>query len=450
MKGTGESRFYLPMKTLKEVYLECEDGNYIEPDLYAAYRVKQGLRNDNGTGVKVGLTRICDVVGYRMVKNKKRPIEGQLIYRGYQISDLVALEKSTEAICGYETAAFLLIFGRLPDAEELKTFQFAIKHAFNVDLLWQKYQTTNLLNALQIEVLKLFGTDEDPETDRLDRRMEKGLSILSSLPLFVFSVYSNEKLRGYPLPAGGFAENILWMARNHRPYTRQEARVMDVLLMLHADHGGGNNSTFANVVISSTGTDIYSCIAAAIGSLKGPKHGGAAGKVGKQTRALIETIDENTTDAELEALCEKILRKEWGDGSGLIYGIGHAIYTRSDPRCLLIKEECRVLAEEKGMTNVFRTMERFEKAAVRTMKKVKGTDVCANVDFYSGFAYNMLGIDESLYVPLFAISRCAGWIAHHLENRQSNRKLIRPANIYVGDLYELDIPAAKKEQAAEN
>ncbi len=425
------------MKTLKEIYLECEDQNFIESELYSAYRVKQGLRNDNGTGVKVGLTKICDVVGYRMVKNHKKPIDGQLIYRGYQISDLVALAKADDAIRGYETAAFLLIFGRLPQEDELKSFQFTLKHAFNVDLLWQKYQTTNLLNAIQIEVLKLFGTDEDPDTDRLEQRMEKGLSILSSLPLFVFSVYSNQKITAYPLPAGGFAENILWMARNHQPYTRQEARVMDVLLMLHADHGGGNNSTFANVVISSTGTDIYSCISAAIGSLKGPKHGGAAGKVGKQTHALIETIDAGTTDEQLDELCEKILRKEWGDGSGLIYGIGHAIYTRSDPRCLLIKEECRKLAEEKGMSDVFQAMNRFEKAAVRTMKKVKGTDVCANVDFYSGFAYNMLGIDSSLYVPLFAIARCAGWVAHHLENRQSNRKLIRPANIYVGDHHEI-------------
>ncbi|WP_286356460.1 citrate synthase [Ileibacterium valens] len=425
------------MKTLKEIYLECEDGNYIESSLYSAYRVKQGLRNDNGTGVKVGLTRICDVIGYRMVKNHKKPIDGQLIYRGYQISDLVRLAKQDEAIHGYEITAFLLIFGRLPKEDELKSFQFTIKHAFNVDLLWQKYQTTNLLNALQIEILKLFGTDEDPETDRLDLRMEKGLSILSSLPLFVFSVYSNQKITAYPLPAGGFAENILWMARNHKPYTQQEARVMDVLLMLHADHGGGNNSTFANVVISSTGTDIYSCISAAIGSLKGPKHGGAAGKVGLQTKLLLETITEETSDQELEELCEKILRREWGDGSGLIYGIGHAIYTKSDPRCQLIKEECRKLASEKGMSTVFETMNRFEKAAVATMKKVKNADVCANVDFYSGFAYAMLGIDQSLYVPLFAISRCAGWVAHHLENRQSNRKLIRPANIYVGEHHEI-------------
>lgn len=436
------------MKTLKEVYSETKEKNYIEPELYAQYHVKQGLRNDNGTGVKVGLTKICDVVGYKIVKNHKRPIPGQLIYRGYPIEELVELQRSNPEICGYETTAFLLIFGRLPNEEELKTFQFAIKHKFNVDLISEQYQTNSLLNALQIEVLKLYSTDEDPDTDSLSKRMEKGICVLSSLPLFVFSVYSNEKIPAYPLPAGGFAENILWMARNHMPYTEQEARVMDVLLMLHADHGGGNNSTFANVVISSTGTDIYACISAAIGSLKGPKHGGAAAKVGKQTAMLIKTLTPETTDEELEALCRKILNKEWGDGSGLIYGIGHAIYTKSDPRCLLIKEECRKLAEEKDLLDVFEIMERFEKAAVRVMKEEKGKDVCANVDFYSGFAYNMLGIDQNLYTPLFAIARCAGWVAHHLENRQSNRKLIRPANVYVGEHYSIHDPdpASQQEQ----
>lgn len=426
------------MKTLKDIYNETKDTNYIEPSLYTRYAVKQGLRNENGTGVKVGLTRICDVVGYTMEDDQKKPVDGQLIYRGYSIDDLVNSFRQNPVIDGYEKTAFLLIFGRLPDEEELKTFRFAIKHKFNNELISAEYQTNSLLNALQIEVLKLYGTDEDPDTDSLSRRMEKGLTILSSLPLFVFSVYSNETIKAYPLPAGGFAENILWMARNHMPYTEQEARVMDTMLIVHADHGGGNNSTFANVVISSTGTDIYSCISAAIGSLKGPKHGGAAAKVGKQTRRLLQTITPKTSDEELEDLCRRILHREWGDGSGLIYGIGHAIYTVSDPRCQLIKRECRTLAEEKGMLDIFEMMERFEHAAIKVMKEEKGKDVCANVDFYSGFAYNMLGIDENLYTPLFAIARCAGWIAHHLENRQSNRKLIRPANVYVGDYHKIE------------
>lgn len=425
-------------KNLKEVYLANEPHNTIDPELYTRYHVKQGLRNENGTGVKVGLTRICDVVGYELVDDYKKPIEGELIYRGYSVADLVKLEKSMSTICGYEITAFLLIFGQLPTPEQLKEFQYVIKHHYSNSLVFSTYRTANLLNAMQIEVLKLFGQDLNPENDSLEDRMMKGLVILSSLPLFVFSVHHKQKITTYPLPQAGFAENVLWMARKHQPYTKQEARVLDVLMMVHADHGGGNNSTFANVVISSTGTDIYSCISAAIGSLKGPKHGGAAGKVGSQTAMLLKTISNDSTDEQIEELCEKILDKKAGDGSGLIYGIGHAIYTKSDPRCQLIKEEVRILAKEKHQESTFQLMERFEKAAVATMKKRKGSTVCANVDFYSGFAYHLLGIDQSLYTPLFAISRCAGWIAHHLENRQNNRKLIRPANIYIGDKLQLE------------
>lgn len=421
------------MQTLKEIYKDIQPQNYIEPSLYSANRVKQGLRNENGTGVKVGLTRICDVIGYRLEGDVKVPIDGELIYRGYSIRDLVRLAAKSEAVDGYERAAFLLIFGRLPEEEELKSFRFSIKHDFDSDLVVETYQTSSLLNAMQIEVLKLYAHDPNPDTDTLEERMLKGLRILSSMPLFVFSVYSGRKFPAYPLPAAGFAENVLWMARGCRPYSRQEARVLDTLLMLHADHGGGNNSTFANVVISSTGTDIYSCISAAIGSLKGPKHGGAAAKVGAQTRLLLQNYDRNSSDDELYALARDILDKKKGDGSGLIYGIGHAIYTKSDPRAVLIRQEAEKLAREKNCLDSFLLMERFEKAAVRAMKDLKNKDVCANVDFYSGFAYHLLGISENLYVPLFAIARCAGWIAHHLENRQSNRKLIRPANVYVGE-----------------
>lgn len=428
-------------RTLKEIYIEGQDNSSIAADLYSQYHVKAGLRNENGTGVKVGLTRICDVIGYEMVNNYKRPIDGRLIYRGFSLADLVQLEKRDSKIRGYETAAFLLIFGRLPRPLELDEFQFVLKHDFSNSLVFENYRTQNLLNAMQIEVLKLYGQDHNPDNDTLEDRMMKGLCILSSLPLFVFSVYSKRKISTYPLPAAGFAENVLWMARDHQPYSMQEARVLDVLMMVHADHGGGNNSTFANVVISSTGTDIYSCVAAAIGSLKGPKHGGAAGKVGSQTALLLKTLSTSSSDAEIQELCEKILNKEAGDGSGLIYGIGHAIYTKSDPRCRLIKEEVRILAQEKKEMETFRLMERFEQAACKVMKRTKGKTVCANVDFYSGFAYHLLGIDQSLYTPLFAISRCAGWIAHHLENRQNNRKLIRPANIYVGDSYFVDFEA---------
>lgn len=423
------------MKTLKEIYTENMPMNQIDPSLYARYRVKQGLRNENGTGVKVGLTKICDVVGYQMVHGRKHNVDGKLIYRGYSLKDLVQ-NRADEPILGYEQVAFLLIMGRLPSAEELILFRNTLHDQVHTDFINSAYETNSILNALQIEILKLYGSDPNPDDDELADRMEKGISILASIPLFVFSNYHHTPFLKYPLEAKGLAENILTLARKGGSYTKQEAKVMDTLLMLHADHGGGNNSTFANVVISSTGTDIYSCISAAIGSLKGPRHGGAAEKVSGQLDLILKECSDGWTDRKLENIAYSLLAKEYYDRAGLIYGIGHAIYTKSDPRAVLIKEECRKLAQEKGLEDQFELFNHFEAAAKKAMKRVKGIECCANVDFYSGFAYRMLGIDSSLYTPLFSIARCAGWVAHHLENRQSNRKLIRPANIYVGERKE--------------
>lgn len=436
MQGRMSMDMELEQDELRALYLKSAKDNLIDPSLYARYRVKQGLRNENGTGVKVGLTRICDVVGYQMIHGHKHDIDGQLIYRGYTIDDLVKMEQESGTAFGFETTAFLLIFGHLPDEEELKAFRNVLHNSIHTDFVSANYPTSNLLNAMQIEVLKLYASDDNPDNDRLEDRMVKGLSILASLPLFVFSNYGSRKIEAYPLPDRSMAENILYMSRGGGDYTCEEARVLDTLLMIHADHGGGNNSAFTDVVLTSTGTDIYSCISAAIGSLKGPKHGGAANKMSRQYEAIIQEVGITTDPQVLEDLCWKILSKEFGDGSGLIYGIGHAIYTKSDPRARLIREACRRLAQEKGQDEAFGMLEQLEQTACRVMKKAKGMQVCANVDFYSGFAYRMLGIDPELYVPMFAIARTAGWIAHHLENRQSNRKLIRPANIYVGERFD--------------
>lgn len=423
------------MNTLKRIYRENMEANQIDPSLYARYRVKQGLRNENGTGVKVGLTKICDVVGYQMIHGHKHNIDGQLIYRGYSVRDLVKMQ-SKKPVQGYETVAFLLIFGKLPTDQELALFRQALHDAVNADFIQVEYETSNLLNALQIEILKLYGSDPNPDRDSLEERMSKGISILGSIPLFVFSNYHHKRFDAYPLSDKGLAENILALARQSDAYTIQEARVMDTLLMLHADHGGGNNSTFANVVITSTGTDIYSCMSAAIGSLKGPRHGGAAEKMSGQCEMILELCQNGWNDQMLEEIAYKLLAKELYDKSGLIYGIGHAIYTKSDPRAVLIKEECRKLAYEQGYEEEFEIFSHFEQAAKKAMKRCKGIECCANVDFYSGFAYRMFHIEPSLFTSLFAIARTAGWIAHHLENRQSNRKLIRPANIYVGERKE--------------
>ncbi len=425
------------MKTLKTIYMESEKENYIDASLYPRYRVKAGLRNDNGTGVKVGLTKICDVVGYQYIHGKKINVDGKLIYRGYSVQDLIN-DLNFAQLGNYERIAFLLIYGKLPNAEELSLFTQELLKKRNLCNIDPKYQTTSILNGVQIEVLKLYGQDPNPDSDTLEERMLKGLSILAQIPLITFSFFTGQQICEYPLPNKSLAENILVMARGSNIYAHQEARVMDTLLVLHADHGGGNNSTFANVVISSTGTDIYSCISAAIGSLKGPRHGGASTKVYQQMKEILK-VTKHSRDPELmKNIAYQLLNKDFFDKSGLIYGIGHAIYTISDPRCQCIKAECKKLAKEKGQLDTFYTLEAFENAAIDVMKKEKGVTACANVDFYSGFAYSMLGISESLFTPLFCISRTAGWIAHHLENRQSNRKLIRPANVYVGSLKKLE------------
>ena len=425
------------MKTLKDLYKDYEPANYIDASLYPRYRVKAGLRNDNGTGVKVGLTKICDVIGYKFVHGKKIDIDGKLIYRGYSVQDLIN-QKYFNTLGNYERIAFLLIFGKLPTSEELRLFRYDILEKVSLCCVDSNYKTTNILNGIQIEVLKLYGQDPNPDSDTLEERMLKGLLILSTIPLITFSLFSGYQIDRYPLPDKSLAENLLVMSRNTNQYTYQEARVMDTLLVLHADHGGGNNSTFANVVISSTGTDIYSCISASIGSLKGPRHGGANIKVYQQMKEILKIVKDSKDIEAMEEIALRILNKDFFDKSGLIYGIGHAIYTLSDPRCECIKKECRKLAVEKNKLNTFEILEAFEQTAVRIMKEKKGITVCANVDFYSGFAYSLLGISESLFTPLFCISRSAGWIAHHLENRQSNRKLIRPANVYVGSLKKVE------------
>ncbi|WP_303233076.1 citrate synthase [Holdemanella biformis] len=414
------------MHTLKEIYQDNEERNFIDPSLYSRYRVKAGLRNDNGTGVKVGLTKICDVIGYKIIHEKKYNIDGQLIYRGYPINYLVNKQPS-DKICGFEETAYLLIFGTLPNADQLKTFKDYLLN-FKMGPVDLQYETPNILNALQIEVLKLYAKDPSADTDDLEERMMKGLKILASIPLFTFSYARNKVFKSYPYPDRSLAENILCMARGNDQYTFEEAKIMDTLLMVHADHGGGNNSTFANVVISSTGTDIYSCISAAIGSYC---------KVTNMFKAIFHEVGFTTDQTTLKKIANRILDKDFFDHSGLIYGIGHAIYTKSDPRALLIHEQCEALAKSKGQEEIYNCIHAFEKVAIEVMKERKGIEVCANVDYYSGYVYSLLGIEADLFTPLFAISRTAGWVSHHLENRQSNRKLIRPANVYVGEMEEI-------------
>ncbi len=414
------------MKTLKQVYSSYEKDNQIDPSLYSQHNVKQGLRNEDGTGVKVGLTKICDVVGYEMVDGKKKNVDGKLIFRGYSIQDLIQMDNA------FENTAFLLIFGKLPNQEELNIFHQTLMDMNQSAMIDESYTTSNILNALQIDILKMYSLDPNPDSDTLEERMIRGLAVLSSMPLFVFSNYHHKKITRYPCPDESFAKNILALIRQNKDISPQEIQAMDTLLVLHADHGGGNNSTFANVVISSTGTDIYSCISASVGSLKGPRHGGANAKVYQQFLTILQDVGTTQDPEILYDIAVRLLKKDYFDKSGLIYGIGHAIYTISDPRATAMKETCQMLAHEKGKDKHFETLVAFEKAAIQAMKDIKGIDACPNVDFYSGLTYSLLGIDQSLFTPMFCIARTAGWVAHHLENRQNNRKLIRPANVYVG------------------
>lgn len=418
------------MSDFEKLYRANEEWNRIDPSLYAKYRVKSGLRNENGTGVKVGLTKISDVIGYQIVNGNKQNLPGRLIYRGYDIEELISLRE--EHRFGYEMTAFLLIFGKLPTHRQLLDFHKELIKIANAESVNIHYQPSNLLNAIQIDVLKLYSQDKDPDTDTLEERMRKGLYILASMPLFMLSHYKKEKITKYPLPDKGIAENVLCIIKGNTHYSQREADILDILFMLHADHGGGNNSTFTNVVMSSTGTDIYSCISAALGSLKGPRHGGANIKTNTMFEAIIKEIGITTNQKALRTIAKRLLEKDFFDRAGLIYGIGHAIYTKSDPRCQVIKQACKLLAREKDAMDQYHFLEAFETAALYQMRKIKHVETCANVDYYSGFTYSLLGIQDSLFTPLFGMARTAGWVAHHLENRQNNRKLIRPANVYVG------------------
>lgn len=405
------------MKNLKEIFDEMKERNAIDSRLYARYNVKAGLRNNDGTGVKVGLTKICDVVGYQLAHGHKYDIDGQLIYRGYPIQELIH--------SSYEHVAFLLLFGKRPNSQEEALFHDALIHSQNP--FDHGIKKKNLMNALQVALLQLYQRDDDAECDDLYTRLQTGINILGFVPLYCLSSLLQKNITSYPLPSKGLAENILYILRNGSNYTLQDVQTLNMLLILHADHGGGNNSTFANIVMASTGTDIYSCLAAAIGSLKGPKHGGANIKVSHQMDWL------QRQESDMDTSIQKILHKEGFDHSGLLYGIGHAIYTKSDPRCLLIKEQVKMLCQQQGKLDQFHLYEEFETKAVKTMKEKHGKVTCANIDLYSGLAYQLLQIEQELYTPLFCMSRMAGWIAHYIENRQNNRKLIRPANVYVGN-----------------
>ena len=390
----------------------------IDNELFTKYNVKRGLRNEDGTGVLVGLTKIGNVVGYERTEEGLKPIPGKLFYRGYDLADIVhALLK--EKRFGFEEVAYLLLSGELPDNEQLDAFKELINDNMPLDKKTTMniidLEGQNIMNILARSVLEMYTFD--PNT-----------IIAYAYNIYRHSIHGRSLHIRHPHENLSIAENFLYMMK--KEYTPLEARMLDLLLVLQAEHGGGNNSTFTVRVTSSTRTDTYSSIAAGIGSLKGPLHGGANIQMVKMFHHLKEVISDWTNIDEIDTYLIRMLHKEAYDGSGLIYGIGHAVYTISDPRAVLLKELASELVAEKGCEKEFAFLELLEQRAIECFKKVKGTkkQVCSNVDFYSGFIYEMIGLPIEIYTPLFAMARIVGWTAHRIEELNfEGRRIIRPA-----------------------
>ncbi|MED9803340.1 MAG: citrate synthase [[Clostridium] innocuum] len=431
---------------LNSFYQKAREHNDIANDLFRKYDIKKGLRNEDGTGVRVGLTKIADVVGYKYVEEVKTDDIGKLYYRGIELRDIIH-GRNYETICGYEETCFLLLFGYLPKKEELQEFCGYLRAHYELpdDFLESKFlhmPGKNLMNRLQQAVLALYDYDDAPDNISVENTLEQGLNILAKLPSIICYAYQSkmhrynkESLVIHPAQEQlSIAENILYMLRKDHAFSDLEAKLLDMMLIVHADHGGGNNSTFTNVVISSTGTDFYSSMVGAIGSMKGPRHGGANLKVSGMMKAVIEEIGYCENDIEIKALIYRILHKQFYDYSGLVYGMGHAIYTLSDPRSEVLQEYIEKLAEKKGKVREYEFYQRFEQCAKEVILDVKGVHISSNVDFYSGFVYGMMGIPEDLFTPLFVMARTIGWLAHNIENKEYDGRIMRPATKYVGSV----------------
>ena len=376
-----------------------------------------------------------------MKDEEKTPDEGRLIYRGIDLRELVE-GCARDNRFGFEEVEWLLLFGKLPSKEQLERFNRTLNEnrelpSYFAEDMIIKAPSANIMNKLARSVLALYSYDPTPDDPSLENNMRQSVELIARLPTimtYAYQVkrryYDKESMYFHPLcPEHHTAEAILRALRPDTQFTDEEAKLLDLCLMLHAEHGGGNNSTFTSRVLSSSGTDIYSTIAASIGSLKGPKHGGANHRVMTMMHEIMEQVQNWENEDEVEAYLEKILRKEAGDGSGLIYGIGHAVYTLSDPRAVILKEKAGNLAKEKGMEREFNLFQLVEKLAPDAFARVKGSSkvVSANVDFYSGLIYQMLGIPEDLFTPLFAVSRIGGWCAHRMEEMFTGGRIIRPA-----------------------
>ena len=415
----------------------------IDPALYARYSVKRGLRNEDGTGVLVGLTTIGNVHGYVVSEGEKQAIPGELYYRGINVRDIVRADKREHRF-GYEETAYLLLFGELPDSRQLVEWKNMLgayrklSDGFKENAIMHN-PSKDLMNAIARAVLFAYAFDPegDPDNLSIEKCLEQSIDLIGSIP--TIAAYAFQAKAHYhhgtslflrnPDPRKSTAENFLSMIREDGRYTRLEAETLDLALILHAEHGGGNNSSFTTHVVTSSFTDIYSSVAASVLSLKGSRHGGANLRVMSQMEEIKANVKNWTSSDQVARYLERIADRKAGDRTGLIYGLGHAVYTISDPRAEMLKQKAESLAKEKGRLDDMRLFETVEKVGPDIVKSrhPRAEDVCANVDLYSGLVYDMLGIPKDLYTPLFAVARCVSWCAHRMEELINQGPIIRPA-----------------------
>ncbi len=423
----------------------------IDAELYGKYSVKRGLRNSNGSGVLVGLTKVGDVHGYLLDEGEKIADDGILRYRGINVNDIVEGCELDDRF-GFEEVVYLLLFGSLPTESALNEFtqylgtKRKLPTNFTEDMIL-KAPSGDIMNKLARSVLASYSYDRNPDEVSVENVLRQSFELIARFPAMIAHAYQAKShyydgeslILHAPKEELSTAENFLHMMRPNNEYTKTEAHLLDLALMLHAEHGGGNNSTFTTHVLSSSGTDTYSAIAAAIGSLKGPKHGGANAKVMGMIDDFKANLTDITDEKQIREHIIKLYRKESYDHSGLVYGVGHAIYTKSDPRAVLLRKNAGILAKEKGMEAELHMYDLIAKNAIELFNEITGKqkDLAINVDFYSGFVYKMLNIPQEVYTPIFAMSRIAGWCAHRLEEIMVSDKIIRPAykNVYKGKDY---------------
>ena len=431
----------LTNQTTQALVKELNTNYKINPDYFNRFNVKRGLRNADGTGVMAGITKISSVDGYYIDDGEKVPKEGHLRYRGLDLYDFVAGCKQDERF-GFEELVYLLLFGELPNRIQLDEFKALLSENrelpfdFIEDVI-MRAPSPNIMNKLGSSVTALYAYDENPDDISVKNVLRQSVKLIAMLPSIMAYAYQVKRRYFYKKsmyihtikPELGTAETVLRAIRSDKTFSDKEAKLLDLCLMIHADHGGGNNSTFTTRCVTSTGTDTYSAIAAGIGSLKGFRHGGANIKVSEMVADIFENVRDTADEEAVSAYLHKIVRREAGDGSGLIYGMGHAVYTLSDPRAVILKRNAKELAEEKGLLDEWKLLDIIERTAPAVFSEEKGIakNICANVDLYSGLVYRTLGIPEDLYTPMFACARVAGWCAHRLEEIATGGKIMRPA-----------------------